>query len=502
MKNVYRCALICALVVCLARPSLAQKVEPDPKLAGLREQWISAIKEIDIPGAAVVVVKDGRVVLLETMGVRDVESKEPVTADTIFYIASCTKSFMAMTVLSLVEEGKVELDAPVKKYLPQFQTADERLSESLTIRDLLCHAKGLDSQPITFGEAYSGEMTEDRYWRMMRSARASGGYQYTNLHYTLLGRVVHKVTGQSWKDYVETRVCKPAGMTRTTAYASRMFGDADHATPTIYWDRKLIAAPQRKTDRTMHAAGGMGSTANDLARWMRLHLGGGEIDGERILSEKLTKEMRRRHATTEPRRSPVPDMFSDGYGLGWETGSYKNKRFIQHGGGYVGAAALVTMIPEENLGVAVLVNTDGGGSAFCAMATVNVLDRMLEIDPPFDMMSQIRPRHERFRQRRAEQAATTTRPVDTEALSLPTDAYVGEYHHEDFGTVRITQSDGRLLMQLGDMRPHLFATDDEDKFLAAFSGGVLEGGRFEVEGDKVKALVARSGDEETRFERR
>src|SRR5688572_27801128 len=443
---------LCLLLLVLTRVAAAQTAATDPKLAGLREAWQSAIKEMDIPGAAVVVVREGKVVLLETIGVRDVTSNKPVTPDTIFYIASCTKSLNAMAALTLVEEGKLELDAPVKKYLPQFQTADAELTEKLTIRDLLCHARGLDSQPITFGEAYSGEMDDARYWRMMKEARAKGAFQYTNLHYTILGRVVEKVTGQSWKDFVEARVCKPAGMNRTTAYASRMYGDENVAIPTIYWDKTLIAAPQRKTDRTMHAAGGMGSTANDLGRWMRLNLGGGQIDGSRILSEKLTKEMRRRHATTEPRRSPVPDMFSDGYGLGWETGSYKNKRFIQHGGGYVGAAALVTMIPEENLGVAVLVNTDGGGSAFCAMATVNVLDRMLEIDPPFDMMSQIRPRHERFRQRRAEQAATTTRPVDTEALSLPTDAYVGEYHHEDFGTVRITQSDGRLLMQLGDMR--------------------------------------------------
>jgi CubicO group peptidase (beta-lactamase class C family) len=481
----------------------AQTVTPDPKLAGLRESWLSAMNEIDVPGAAVVVVKDGKVILLEAMGVRDVASRKPVTADTIFYIASCTKSLNAMAALTLVEQGKLELDAPAKKYLPHFQVADAKLTENLTIRDLLCHAEGLDSQPITFGEAYSGEMNDARYWRMMKDARATGSFRYTNLHYTILGRVIEAVSGQGWKDHVESRVCKPAGMTRTTAYASRMYADENVATPTIYWDKKLIAAPQRKTDRTMHAAGGMGSTANDLARWMRLNLGGGEIDGVRILSEKLTREMQQRHASTpEPQRTPVPDLFHDGYGLGWQTGSYKGKRFIQHGGGYVGAAALVTMVPDEKFGVAVLCNTDAGGSAFTAMATVNVLDRMLGFDPPVDMMKEIRPRHERFRQRRAEQAAAATKTVDKAALSLPIGAYVGKYQNEDLGTIQIANTDGRLTFQLGDLRPHLFSTDDRDRFAAAFSGGVIDGGRFDIADRKVKAIIIRSEDNEERFERR
>jgi CubicO group peptidase (beta-lactamase class C family) len=491
------------ILLLLARAASAQTVTPDPKLAGLRESWLDAMKEIDVPGAAVVVVKDDKVILLEPMGVRDAASRKPVTADTIFYIASCTKSFNAMAALTLVEQGKLELDAPVKKYLPQFQVQDPELTERLTIRDLLCHAKGLDSQPITFGEAYSGEMNDARYWRMMKDAGATGGFRYTNLHYTILGRVIEKVTGQKWKDYVESSVCKPAGMTRTTAYASRMYGDEDVAIPTIYWDRKLIAAPQRKTDRTMHAAGGMGSTANDLARWMRLNLGGGEIDGARVLSEKLTRDMQQRHASTpEPQRTPVPDLFHDGYGLGWQTGSYKGKRFIQHGGGYVGAAALVTIVPEENLGVAVVANTDGGGGVFTAMATVNVLDRMLGVDPPVDMMKEIRPRHEGFRQRRAEQAAAATKPVGKDALSLPIDAYVGQYHNEDLGTINVAPDKGRLTLQLGDLRPHLFAVNEKDKFTAAFSGGVIEGGRFEIADGKVQALLVRSGDDEDRFERK
>lgn len=471
----------------------------DPKLAGLRERWLNAMKELDIPGAAVVVVRGDQVILLESLGVRNIDTKQPVTPDTIFYIASCTKSFMAMAVLTLVEEGKIELDAPVKKYLPQFQVADPELTEKLTIRDLLSHAKGLDSGDITFGEAYSGLMTEQRYWRMMKNAKAKGSFQYTNLHYTILGRVVEKVTGQKWQDFVEQRLCKPAGMNRTTAYASRMFGDPNVAIPTIYWDKKLIAAPQRKTDRTMHAAGGMGSTANDLARWMILNLNGGEIDGKRILSENLIREMQTVQSSKAPSKTPVPELFDDGYGLGWETGAYHEKRFIRHGGGYVGAAALVLMFPEDKIGVAIVANTDGGGGAFTPLAMIDVVCPLLGFEP-VDLMPEIRKRHERFLKQRAEQVATTTRPVAKDGLSLPIAQYAGTYQNDDLGTLTIKPQNGRLVLDLGDLHPQIFTTD-VDQFTVAFSCGTIDGGRFEIVDKKVKAIVLRSDEEESRFTR-
>jgi CubicO group peptidase (beta-lactamase class C family) len=472
----------------------------DPRLNGLRDRWLSAMKELDIPGAAVVVVRGDQVVLLETLGVRNVETNQPVTPDTMFYIASCTKSFMAMAVMTLVEQGKIDLDAPVKKYLPQFQVADPELTEKLTIRDLLSHAKGLDSGEITFGEAYSGQMTEERYWRLMKQASARGEFRYTNLHYTILGRVVEKVSGQKWQDYVEQHVCRAAGMNRTTAYASRMYGDADVAIPTILWDGKLIAAPQRKTDRTMHAAGGMGSTAQDLGRWMILNLNGGQIDAKRVLSEASISEMQKRQAERDQGRTPVPGLFDHGYGLGWETGTFHDKRFIRHGGGYVGTAALVLMFPQEKLGVAVLVNTDASGGVFTPLAMLDVMCPLLPAEP-HDLLPEASRRHERVRQQRADQAASATRPVNEAGLSLPPGAYAGAYENDAMGTLQLELRDGRLTMHIGDMRPQIFTTR-EDRFVVVFAGGTFDSGRFEVADGKVRAVILSRGDDQTRFERK
>jgi CubicO group peptidase (beta-lactamase class C family) len=234
---------------------------------------------------------------------------------------------------------------------------------------------------------------------------------------------------------------------------------------------------------------------------MILNLGGGEIEGKRVLSEELTRQMQTLQAKSDRRGTPIPHVRRDGYGLGWDIGTYRDLPHIQHGGGYVGAAALVTMIPEQDIGVAVLVNTDGPGGAFAALATVDVMDRLLNVDP-LDLLGEIRPRHANFRQRRAEQAAMTTQPASAKSLSLPLEAYVGEYHNDDLGTIQITRQDGKLLFRLGDLRPHLFAGAAPDQLIAAFSGGVIEAIRFETDAGAARALVIRSGDDEERFERR
>ncbi len=168
-------------------PSSTNSPPSVPKeMAGLRERWLEAMKDLDVPGMAVVIVRGDEVIYTETFGERDPEKHVPVTPDTIFYIASCTKSFMAMAVMTLVEEGKLDLDAPVKKYLPKFEVADATLTETLTVRDLLSHAKGLDSQPIVTLDAFTGEITEERFYRWLKEAKATGSFDYTNLHYTLL----------------------------------------------------------------------------------------------------------------------------------------------------------------------------------------------------------------------------------------------------------------------------------------------------------------------------
>ena len=256
------------------------------ELADLPGRWQDAMKDLGVPGMAVAVVSGGKMIMLEVFGVRDPQAGTPVTPETAFYIASSTKSFTAMGIMQLVEQGRVDLGEPVKKYLPRFELSDAELTKGLTIRDLLSHAKGIDSDPIVFLDAYTGQITDDLYYRHLRDADIAGKFAYNNVHYTLLGRVVHAVSGKPWQDYLGDHIFAPAGMSNATCYADQMYSRADVAFPTVTHGTGLRRSRIRKTDRTMHAAGGMGTSINDLARWLLVNLNGGRVGDAQILSAK------------------------------------------------------------------------------------------------------------------------------------------------------------------------------------------------------------------------
>jgi len=477
------------------KASMTTSAVPE-EFAGLRERWEQAMRDLDVPGLAVIVVRDDKVIYTETLGVRDPQKNLPVTPDTIFYIASCTKSFVAMAVMTLVEEGKVDLDAPVKKYLPRFQIADPNLTETLTVRDLLSHAKGLASGPIVSLDAFSGEITEERFYRWLKEAKARGEFDYTNLHYTLAGRIVESVTGRSWKDFLEERILKPAGMTRTTAYASRMYGDADSALPCALDDGKLVPTRVRKTDRTMHAAGGLGASIKDLGQWLRLNLNRGSIDGRVVLSEDRTVEMWKPHAKL---KSPMSRgaRTREGYGFGWNVGPFHGTLMMEHGGGYVGTAALIAILPEQRIGVAVVANAS---VPVTEIAMFDVCNRLLGLNPP-DTLPNLKREAERRRQRQTDrEKALAASPLAADGLSLPIASYMGAYESPDWGAVTFTAADGRLTARWGELSFRL-QSSGKDQFLADSGTGDPDKCRFEVKDRRVEAVVI-TVDDETKLEAR
>ena len=286
-----------------------------PELAGLEDRWREAMKDLAVPGMAVAILRPNSPTVLATFGIRDATTEDPVTEDTFFYVASVTKTYMAALMAALAEDGVVDLDAPVRTYLPQLRLPDEALAASITVRDLLCHRFGIDRSEIVWLDAYTGQITDIDYFRLLAGAEIAGKVGYTNVHFTLAGRVVEAVTGRSWKDVLQERVFDRAGLGRTTAYASRMYADPDHAEPMLSLAGRWIDLPVRKTDRTMHAAGGIGTSIRDAARWLRLHLDGGAIDGRRVVSESTMKDLLAFHSRyDEPKGRIRIDM---GFGLGW-----------------------------------------------------------------------------------------------------------------------------------------------------------------------------------------
>lgn len=420
---------------------------------GMRQRWAELMDEFNVPGMAIAIVKDGEIAAIETFGERAPDGPPP-TPDTIFYIASITKTYLATAICALADDGKVSLDDPVKKHLPRFALAgvDEQQLHQVTIRDLLCHRPGIGGGPIVMLDAYTGEITDDRYYQLLARATPGGQMQYSNVHYTLLGRIVEAVSGLSWRDYLEQRVFKPAGLTRTTGYASRMYGDADCAAPMERAngvDGPWQVCRLRKTDRTMHAAGGLGASAQDAARWLILHLNDGEIDAKRILSANRAREMRTLASRFNEKRGSIRVM--EGFGLGWQVGSFHGTPLCSHGGGYEGAAAYYAILPEHKSGFALLMNAGNLAGGLLDVIAVDILDRLMDGDERIDVRNvylQSAAEDKRTaKDRYAQLGAELAKPFE---LTRPLRDYAGRYQNQLLGTLTFTPHGERLRVVMGE----------------------------------------------------
>ena len=196
-------------------------------LEALEARWTDSMNRIGSPGFSIVVVNKDGVVYSNAFGIASIDPERPFTTDTSAYMASVTKVYVTLAIMQLVDAGKVELDSPVRKYLPRFELPDEDLAARITVRDLLCHRYGLNAPIAVFHDAYTGQITDDIFYRELKQGIVKGSFGYTNTHFTILGRVVESVTGESWRDYLAAHVFEPSGMTRTTGYASELYGFAD-----------------------------------------------------------------------------------------------------------------------------------------------------------------------------------------------------------------------------------------------------------------------------------
>lgn len=469
-----------------------------PDFEALEARWRAAMETLGVPGMAVAVVLNDELVYQKTFGQRDTEAELPVTEDTIFYIASATKPFVAMALAALAEEGEVDLDMSVKDYLPRFEVADELATVSITVRDLLCHRPGINSSPIVFLDAYTGEITEDRYYHFLAEVRPTGEVLYSNVHFTIAGRVIEAVTGEPWREYLNARIFAPAGLTRTTGYADWMYAQGDVAIPTVWTPEGFEPAPVRKSDTTMHAAGGLGTSIHDAARWLRLNLAGGVLDGERVVPEAAVTAMQ------EPQSSfGAPDgslRRMEGFGLGWQRGTYRGERYFQHGGGYVGSTSHFSFLPDVGLGVAVLANTDAGGQALASIVSIDVYDRSLGDESGYDPLSVFAEQVAGVQARIARGGTETDEPPEAEALALDPAACVGDWANELWGTVRLAFADGRFTAAMGNLRATVRVTGP-DRFHASAPGALDSDGRFELEDGAPVALVMELEGREVRFER-
>ena len=451
-KRPLRLTVLILAALFLAAAAAAQTTPP----ADLDAYVARAMKTFEVPGVAVAIVKDGKIVLAKGYGVRKLGDPTLVDEHTLFGIGSNTKAFTAAALATLVDQGKISWDDPVYQRLPGFQMYDPYVSHEMTIRDLLTHRSGmgLGEGDLLFWPHTTFTRQEIIYkLRFMKPASGfRSHYAYDNLLYMTAGQVIPAVTGTSWEDYVREKILVPLGM-KTSNTSNTLFRPGDnYAFPHSKVDGKLQVVPFQELDNA-GPAGSINSSVAEMCKWLRLQLGRGKFpdrDG-RLFSEAQSREMWSsqtilpiNETSTGPLAALRPHFHS--YGLGWGLSDYKGRKLIGHSGGLSGFVTRVLLIPEENLGIVILTNAEQT-SAFEAIL-FHIVDHYLG-GATSDWITAFKAQDDKDGQDAAEaiRKAASSRAADSKP-SLPVEKYVGVYTDAWYGAVTIKLQEGKLVFSL------------------------------------------------------
>jgi len=430
----------------------AQSFSPSAP-ADLDAYVASSMKTFDVPGMAVAIVKDGKILVAKGYGVRKLGDPTPVDEFTMFGIGSNTKAFTTAALATLVDESKLSWDDPVYQHLPGFVMYDPYVSHEMTIRDLLTHRSGmgLGEGDLLFWPHTTYSRADVIYKLRFMKPQSSfrSHYAYDNLLYMTAGQIIPAVTGITWDNYIRQRIFTPLGMNHsnvsTTAYKN---GD-DYAYPHSRVDGKLQVIPFEDLDNA-GPAGSINACAADMAKWVQLQLNRGKfVDREgHLFTEQRSKEMWSAQ-TILPIGEPQPPLaglkanFAD-YALGWSLHDYHGRKLVGHTGGVGGFVSRVMLVPEENLGVVVLTNAEEGG-AFDSIL-YHVLDYYFHL-PTTDWVAAFKA----VRDKQEKEAAETMKKAEgardaNSKPSLPLEKYAGVYNDAWYGPITIKMENGGLVI--------------------------------------------------------
>ena len=434
------------LIAAVAQVSFAQ----NGSLNGFDDYVNKAMKEWEVPGIAVAIIKGDQIVLAKGYGVRKLGDPTPVDERTLFAIGSSSKAFTAASVAMLVDGGKVKWDDPVTKYLPEFEMYDPYVTRELTVRDLLTHRSGLQRGDFLW---YGTELDRDeilkrtRYLKPSWSLRSTFGYQ--NLMYLAAGQLVSRVSGKTWDEFIRERFFVPLGMTASSTSINELKTANNVATPHSKIEDKVTVIPWRNIDN-IAPAGSINSNVVEMAQWVRLQLGEGTYQGQKLFGAAQAKEMHA--AQTVIRFEPPYSMFYPeahflNYGLGWFLSDYCGRKVVEHGGAIDGMRAQVAMIPEEKLGLVVLSNMNGSGLPTALM--YRIFDSFLAT-PSRDWSADLRKTMKTLEDagKAAEKKQEAERVANTNP-SVALDKYAGTYRNELYGDVKVIHEAGKLSMGYG-----------------------------------------------------
>jgi CubicO group peptidase (beta-lactamase class C family) len=323
---------------------------------GFNDFLLEKMKELKVPGMAIGIIKDEEIIYLGELGLRDVNKTLNVTKDTLFAIGSASKAFTTLAIGILVDEGKLDFDIPIKKYMPDFEMQNKYAEDHLTLRDMLCHRSGLPRHDVLwFNSSLSRKELVDRIKYLEFSKDFRETWQYNNLMYATAGFIIESVTGMTWEEFVKIRILEPLGMNNTNFSVDVSKKAADYSQPYAQKEDEVHQINFRKID-LMGPAGSINSNLTDMLKWLKLHLNKGKVNEKQIISEKNISQLHSPQVPCQLFPWKFDEVQFSSYGLGWFIDSYRGKKHVNHGGNIDGFCSYTSFLPDENIGVVILSN--------------------------------------------------------------------------------------------------------------------------------------------------
>jgi len=491
-----RIALACLLI--LAGPFAGSAQTPSFISDSLDAYIRQGMKDWQIPGMAVLVLKDGRPVVMKGYGTRELGKDEPVDEHTLFFIASNTKLFTGTAIAELEEEKKLTLTDPVTKYFPGFRLYDSNATRLVDLRDLLSHHLGTGTFQGDFS-FWNSNLSRDAIIAKMRLLQPPGqfrqDYGYCNSCFLTAGELIPKVTGISWEEFIQQRFLNKLGMTytHTSTEGAAALPDMAHPYTSVFGDP--VALPFDHIDN-LGPAGSLVSCIGDLAKWLQMQLDSGRYEGQPVVSWKVIQRTRTGGTILRSMLSPMLPMHYTLYGLGIFNADYNGKQIYWHTGGAFGFVTNTCFVPEAHLAIAILTNNDD--QSFFEALRYQILDAYLGV-PYVNRSLQFLGRARAEKETHLAQIKHWQDQVRSAGQpSLPLSAFTGSYTNPLYGKVRI-EAEGKGLLVHFEHHPDLSARLEymgDDKFLMTYSNPAygIFATPFTIAGGKVKNVTVKASD--------
>ncbi|OOQ60457.1 serine hydrolase [Mucilaginibacter pedocola] len=496
MKKIY---LLCASLLAFVTTQ-AQNADRSKFIRDSLDSYINrALTNWRIPGAAVCIVKDGRIVLMKGYGVKELGMMNKVDQNTLFMIGSNTKAFTATALAMLQADKKLSLDEKVTKYIPEFKLENKAATELAIVKDLLSHRLGFETFEGDF-TFYNTNLSRSEVisrlgkMKLVYPFRTTWGY--TNAAFLTAGEIIPRVAGKPWEAYMKENIFAPLGMGNTLALSADMPKAFNRSVPHTLVDNRLTAIPYAQLDG-MAPAGAISSSVNDMSKWVLALLDNGKVGNKQVIPAAAIA------ATREPQDIMGSEKHLNGetnyvlYGLGWMIQDYSNHRIIMHDGGVNGFVTSVTLVPQDKLGIIVLTNTDKNG--FYDALRWDIMDAYFKQKfHNYNGAYLAEYKADAARELQADKRlrdTVATMPKPQKSLG----DYTGKYNNEFYGNMEIVRGEDNILEMRFEHHPKMYAKLQAlggNRFYVTFSDPTLGKAVFPffVTNNKVSGVRVKVAD--------